>query len=97
EVLKSDLFREIRLRQPYSSNLFRPCMIIDHPEVLREVVKATGAKPTHEGAETIINELADPLDELACEYGKLADEAWRNYSFGDYETFGPMFGESKAV
>jgi len=44
--------------------------------VLRDVVAESGAHPTHEGAETIINELAPSLDQYAAEYGKLADEVW---------------------
>ena len=51
DILKSPLFRAIRSRQPYSENLLRPCMIIDHPEVLRTVVAEAEAHPTHEGAE----------------------------------------------
>jgi predicted flavoprotein YhiN len=51
-------------------------MIIDNPSVLREVVKEGQAYCTHEGAETIINELAPNMDEYAAEYGELADQAW---------------------
>jgi len=78
EILKtSPLFRAIRSRQPYSENLLRPCMIIDHPHVLREVVRESGANPTHPGAETIITELSQPLDDYAEKYALIADEAWR--------------------
>ena len=80
DALGSPLFRAIRSRQPYCPNLLRPCMIIDNPTVLREVVQESNAYPTHIGAETIINDLADELDAYAEAYGKLADEAWRqNY------------------
>jgi len=77
EVLNSKLFWAIRKRQPYNNNLLRPCMIIDNPNVLREVIAEGGAHPTHPGAETIINELAGALDKYAEEYGKLVDSAWR--------------------
>jgi hypothetical protein len=40
-------------------------MIIDHPEILRAVVKETGAHPTHPGAETLVTDLADPLDQYS--------------------------------
>jgi len=52
-------------------------MIIDNPTVLREVVKEGGAHPTHVGAETIITELAESIDQYAAEYGTLADLAWK--------------------
>ena len=76
EALSSDFFRSIRSRQPYHDNLLRPCMIIDHPYVLRECVAQSGAKPTHPEAEGIITELAPDLDEYGEEYGKLADKVW---------------------
>lgn len=76
EALDSQFFRSIKGRQPYCSNLLRPCMIIDNPTVLREAVKEGNAHPTHTGADTIINELAPSLDEYAAEYGQLADQAW---------------------
>jgi MoaA/NifB/PqqE/SkfB family radical SAM enzyme len=77
EALNSPFFKAIRSRQPYCSNLLRPCMIIDNPTVLREVVKEGNAHPTHDGAETIITELANNIDQYAAEYGMLADEAWK--------------------
>ncbi|MCX7918285.1 MAG: radical SAM protein [bacterium] len=76
EVLKSPLFAEIRKRQPYSHNHYRPCMIIDNPEVLREIVEKTGAYPTHPGAETVVTQLRHQLDEYANQYGALANIAW---------------------
>jgi hypothetical protein len=77
EAINTPLFREIKKRQPYNTNLLRPCMIIDNPTVLREIVQETGAYPTHTGAETIIHELAPNLDNYAEEYGELADHAWQ--------------------
>lgn len=76
EILNSSLFRAIRSRQPFSPNLLRPCMIIDEPSVLREVVAEEGAHPTHPGAESIITELAPALDRYADEYARLADPVW---------------------
>ncbi len=76
EVLKSDFFRSIRERAPYHPNLLRPCMIIDHPYVLRECVAECGACPTHPEAQGIVTDLADDLDQYGEEYGRLADEAW---------------------
>ncbi|MBN2169510.1 MAG: radical SAM protein [Actinobacteria bacterium] len=80
EILNSKFFTEIRKRQPYSDNLYRPCMIIDVPEVLREVVSACDAHPTHEGAEAIISDLAPELDKYAEDYRKMADQAWAEHT-----------------
>jgi len=76
QVMLSPLFTAIRARQPYSSNLLRPCMIIDNPEVLRAVVAEGGAHPTHAGAETIIGPLSAHLDDYAGRYARLADPVW---------------------
>ncbi len=79
EILESPFFSEIRRRQPYDANLFRPCMIIDVPEVLREVVSSCGAAPTHEGAEAVIDDWAGSLDDYSESYRELADTLWRDY------------------
>ncbi len=72
----SEILDAFRRRQPYSSNFYRPCMIIDHPHLLREVVEETGAGPTHPGAETLLIDCAGGLDGYAAAYGKLADQLW---------------------
>ena len=76
EVLNSPLFHKIRSQIPYSDNLYRPCMIIDNPKVLRDAVNETGAFPTHPGAEAIITDFASALDAYAEEWGLHADAAW---------------------
>ena len=76
EALDSDFMSSIRERAPYHPNLLRPCMIIDHPYVLRECVAKCGAHPTHPEAEGIITELAPDLDAYSEEYGRMADEVW---------------------
>jgi len=53
-----------------------PCMIIDNPEVLRSVVRKSGAHPTHPGAETVIGEIAPFLDGYAQEIHGLWDPVW---------------------
>ena len=77
EILNSEFFHAFRRRQPYSTNFFRPCMIIDHPHLLRQVVEQTGAGPTHSGAETLLTECSGGLDRYAAAYGELADELWK--------------------
>jgi MoaA/NifB/PqqE/SkfB family radical SAM enzyme len=87
EAIKSPFFTSIRERQKINNeNPLLPCMIIDHPETLRELVAEHGAYPTHDGAETLVNEMADYLDSYAVEYGKLANEAWKSYGKKDIWT-----------
>ncbi|HTP63750.1 MAG TPA: radical SAM protein [Geobacteraceae bacterium] len=76
EALKSPLFRKIRERQGEHENLLTPCMLIDHPDVGRELFNSGGAYPTHEGAASIFTELAGEMDDYARRYGEIADLAW---------------------
>jgi len=82
ECLQSPFFAAIRARQPFNQNHLLPCMIIDNPEILREVVLETGAYPTHEGAETLIGELHHGVRHYAKTYRKIADKVWQEeYSY----------------
>ena len=65
ECLASDFFVAMRKAAPYGRNLLRPCPIIDHPKVLRTLAQKYGARPTHEGAESLFAELAPHLDAYA--------------------------------
>ncbi len=76
EVLQSDFFKAIQERQPYTTNHLRPCMLIDNPYILRDVVKEVGARPSHLGADSLINELADEMDKYSAAYGAIADRVW---------------------
>ena len=77
EILNSMYFKSIRKEQMGVKNRLRPCMIIDHPKILRKVVADGGAKATQEGGESIITELKDKMDEYSQNYGKIADEVWK--------------------
>ncbi len=77
EALNSPLFREMRSRQPFSENYFRPCLLIDHPEKGREFALQHAGYFTHEGAEQLFTEFAQAIDRYAEAYGEIAEEAWR--------------------
>jgi MoaA/NifB/PqqE/SkfB family radical SAM enzyme len=77
DVLKSPFFKAIREQIPYDGNTLRACMIIDRPEVLRDHVKRHNAKPTHEGADTLITTIKDQLDEYARGIAEIYEKAWK--------------------
>jgi MoaA/NifB/PqqE/SkfB family radical SAM enzyme len=80
EIINSPFFNTIRSHQPFNENLLCPCMLIDNPEVIRLVVKETGAHPTHEGAESLISTYSEFLDAYSQEYRQLSRRIWeRDY------------------
>lgn len=76
DALASPFFRKIREMQGEHENLLRPCMLIDHPDVGREIFAAEGAYATHEGAEEIFAGLSDKMDAYATAYAEIADQVW---------------------
>ncbi len=80
EALQSPFFTFIRMNQPHTDNLLRPCMIIDNPEIWRTACKRFNARPTQTGAEQVINdpEIIRMLDEYSADVAELADTLWES-------------------
>lgn len=76
EALNSPLFRAIRRRQPHNPNHLRPCMIIDNPHVMREIIEEVKPYFTHPGAEEIYTVRSKEMDEYARRYAEFADRIW---------------------
>jgi len=78
EVLNSNFFKDIRKMQPFDENLLAPCMIIDHPKILREICEKNNAYPTHKGAESVVKdkEIIRYLDLYSKKMGKLTARPW---------------------
>lgn len=89
EVFQSAYFKELRKRQPYNNNLLMPCPMIDNPNQIREIVKVTGAKPTHPSAELMVKdpEFMKKLDNLASEFEGYAEKEFQDEfnGTGNYE------------
>jgi hypothetical protein len=77
EALRSPFFEAIRSRQPYHHNLLRPCMIIDHPNVLRELCAECHPQPTHPGSESVVTSLCGALDQYASGITEFLDPPWQ--------------------
>ncbi|MBC7288704.1 MAG: radical SAM protein [Armatimonadetes bacterium] len=93
EALASEFFRAIQRRQPYHENLLRPCMIIDHPHILREIVAETGARATDVGGEKLLTEKAAGLDDYARRWAEIADRAWEQEDYSWAKRGGLMDAE----
>jgi len=78
QALNSDFLKFLRSRQPFSNgNLLSPCMIIDDPDILRQAVIKTGARPTHEGADVILNgHIKARLDEYSQKMRDITEPVW---------------------
>lgn len=86
EALNSPLFRAIRARQPHNRNHLRPCMIIDNPHVMREIIAEVRPRFTHPGAEQIYTDCKVEMDAYAARYAALADEIWQREYVGCMHT-----------
>ena len=78
KALNSHLFRDIRARQPHNPNHLRPCMIIDNPHVMRELIEKIKPYFTHPGGEEIYTTKSHELDAYAQDFGQLADRIWES-------------------
>ena len=78
DVFRSPFFKTLRHKQPYNDNLLLPCMMIDNPDVIREIVQETGAYPTDDSAKQMISDpkFMQQLDQLAEEFKPYAEKAW---------------------
>jgi len=75
-ALNSRSFSFIRSCQKENHNPLRPCMIIDHPEVFREVSSMEGVYFTHDGADNVVSEISQFLNQYAQDYAEYAEKAW---------------------
>ncbi len=79
EALKHPFFRSIREGIPYDGNHLRPCMLIDRPWIFREYLdNCKDVQPTHEGADSLVTDLADDMDQTAEQWAAIAERAWAN-------------------
>jgi MoaA/NifB/PqqE/SkfB family radical SAM enzyme len=85
QALNSKLFRDIRSRQPHNDNHLRPCMIIDNPHIMREVINKNRPYYTHPGAEEIYTFRSKEMDNYAKDYAFLADRVWKEEYLNERE------------
>lgn len=76
EALKSPLFMKYHDGQPFNENMLRPCPMLENPEKLREMVKATKAKSTDYESPEEVDVLCDRCKEYAEHWKPQADTLW---------------------
>lgn len=76
EALNCAFFKSIIKHFPWTDNHLKPCLFLDNPQVLRDTVAEGNAHPTHEGAESLITDLAPVLDRYSEEMEQLTGPMW---------------------
>jgi MoaA/NifB/PqqE/SkfB family radical SAM enzyme len=75
DILRSPLFMQYHKGQPFNENHLCPCPLLDNPEKLREMVKASGAYSTQpldkEDVEKLTSKCVEPSKKWAIEADKL--------------------------
>lgn len=72
EALRSPIFQCYQKRQPFNTNMLRPCPLIDNPLALAEIVRESGARPT-QVHETDAIKTAEVLLDYAERWGERAE------------------------
>jgi len=76
EIIQSSYLRDARSQMPFGGDNRRPCPVIDHPEIMPELVKKYGLTPTHADAGQIMEDAAElRIHETAREYKEALDRA----------------------
>lgn len=78
EILQSPLFMAYHEGQPFNRNHLRPCPMLENPELLRRMVKTTGAHQTNLESPESVDHLCEKADDYAKEWAKVADEIWES-------------------
>ena len=76
EMLQSPLFRAYHEGQPFNRNHLRPCPMLENPDLLREIVKATGAHQTNQESPEEVDHLCAKCDQYAKDWAPVADKIW---------------------
>ncbi|MCR5785919.1 MAG: radical SAM protein [Eubacterium sp.] len=78
EMLKSPLFKAYHEGQPFNRNHLRPCPMLENPDLLRQIVKETGAHGTNAESDETVEHLCSKCDNYAKEWAPVADEIWNS-------------------
>ena len=78
DALKSPIFMAYHDGQPFNENMLRPCPMLENPEILRDMVKRTGAKSTDLQSPESVDHLCEKCDAYAVCWKETADILWSN-------------------
>ena len=76
EILQSPLFMAYRKGQPFNRNHLRPCPMLENPQLLREMVRESGAKSTDLESPENVDHLCDKCAAYADVWKDEAQQIW---------------------
>jgi MoaA/NifB/PqqE/SkfB family radical SAM enzyme len=76
ECLQSPLLMAYHDNMPFNDNMLRPCPMLENPEKIRDMVKATGAKSTDLQAPEDVDHLYGKCMPYATNWKPMADKLW---------------------
>ena len=82
EALRSPLFMAYHDGQPFNHNMLRPCPMLENPEKLRAMVKASGAVSTDLQSQESVDHLCAKCDEYARTWAPDAARLWSESQAG---------------
>ena len=78
ESLQRPLFQAYRKGQPFNDNHLMPCPMLENPDILRKIIKETGAKSTDHLINEDVDELCDKCVDFSKQWAPVAEELWKN-------------------
>lgn len=76
EALQTPLFMQYYKNQPFNDNHLRPCPMLENPEMLRKMVKETGAKSSDLLHAESVDALCDKCTDFAQAWAPQAERIW---------------------
>ncbi len=86
QALQSPLFMQYYKNQPFNDNHLRPCPLLENPERLGQMVKASGAHSSDLIHEESTDELYEKCADFAREWAPEAEKLWNSTKHRDTHT-----------
>ena len=76
EILQSPLFMAYHLGQPFNRNHLRPCPMLENPDLIKEIVHASGAHQTNQESPESVEHLTGKCIDYAAAWKPEAEKIW---------------------
>ena len=76
ECLQGPIFMAYHDNMPFNDNMYRPCPMLENPEMIRKIVNETGAHSTDLQSPETVEHLTAKTEPYAAKWTPKADEMW---------------------